>query len=96
MVFAVGEEIVWWDDGHGNGVDPDDPAARRYTGHIDAPHFHPADPSRVVAYSILRFGALGSYLTTIRPDHGHRPVRVEQSGGAQNGSAASVPEQPTG
>ncbi|MFF0544133.1 hypothetical protein ACFYTF_14985 [Nocardia thailandica] len=38
MAFEVGDEITWWSDGHGRGADPDDPAARRRSGIVDAVH----------------------------------------------------------
>lgn len=76
MGFEVGDEIVWWDDGHGRGADLDDPAARRCTGIVDAVHRHPADETWIVAYTVVQSNTLGRYLATIRPDHGHRPERV--------------------
>ncbi|MGW0640446.1 hypothetical protein [Nocardia salmonicida] len=76
MAFEVGDEIGWWDDGHGRGVEPDDPTARWFTGTVDSVCRHPADETRIVAYLVHRSSTLGSYLTTVRPDHGHRPERV--------------------
>lgn len=72
-MFEVGDEIAWWDDTHGRGIDPDDPAARRYTGVVTAVHPDPADPGRAVAYSVVCSGLLGEYMSTVRLDLGHRP-----------------------
>ncbi|MEV6064893.1 hypothetical protein AB0L62_33250 [Nocardia asteroides] len=78
MAFAAGEEIAWWDDGHGRGADPEAPGARRCTGIVDAVLYSPADPGRIVAYSVFRTSKLGRYVTTIRADLGHRPERVSK------------------
>lgn len=67
--FAVGDAIVWWDDGHGGGIDPAAPGAERRTGVVDSVHRHPKDPSRIVAYLVeCRGGVVSTYLTTARPD----------------------------
>ncbi|MDO3651164.1 hypothetical protein [Nocardia mangyaensis] len=79
MAFAPGDEIVWWDDGHGRGVDPDAPTARRCTGIVDAVLYSPAEQTRIVAYSVLRSNTMGRYLTTIRKDLGHRPELAERN-----------------
>lgn len=73
--IRVGDDILWWRGPGGRGTDPDDPAAKRSSGRVTAIHEHPADPGRVVAYSVVVIGALGEFLMTARPEH--HPRRVD-------------------
>ncbi|TCJ89960.1 hypothetical protein DFR71_6250 [Nocardia alba] len=45
VAFEVGDEICWWDDGHGRGGEPDDPTAQWFTGTVDSVCRHPAAPA---------------------------------------------------
>ncbi|WP_433635650.1 hypothetical protein [Nocardia sp. CA-120079] len=68
--FAPGDAVVWWADRDGRGLEPDHPDAIRRTGVVDSVHRH---DGRVVAYLVAcRGGVSGTYITTVRPDHGHR------------------------
>ena len=74
--LQAGERVVWWVDGHGRGLAPDHPDARRREGVIDQPIPHPLYPSMVIAYSVKCAGGVsGTYLVMLRPDHGHEPKR---------------------
>ena len=71
--FREGDEISWWDDGHGRGADPADPGAQHRTGVIRRVCWHPGGEAQVVALLVERQGPLGPYDSTVRPDRGHRP-----------------------
>lgn len=74
MVFEVGDPVVWWCDGHGRGLPAEHPDALRLTGTVDGVYFADADRRVVSAYLVTcRSGIAGTYLATVRPDHGHRP-----------------------
>ena len=72
--FGVGDEIAWWADRDGVGVEPDATDAVRRVGVVTTVHRHPEDAERVVAYSVACSGAMGEYSLTVREDYGHRPV----------------------
>ncbi|BCK58429.1 hypothetical protein [Nocardia wallacei] len=77
-MFAEGDVVAWWTDEHGRGVDPDQPGALRMEGTVLGAVRHP-QTRQVVAYHVRCVNNLGVvYLTTVRPDYGHQPVRVEQ------------------
>lgn len=76
--FRRGDSVVWWDDHHGRGLDPGHPDAVRLDGIIDTVCYSPADPDLIVAYLVARRGGVaGSYLVTVRPDHGHQLAHAE-------------------
>lgn len=70
--FEPGDPVAWWDDGHGRGAEPDHPGARRHSGVVAAVYRDPADDTRIAAYVVTCRGLTGSYLVTVRPDHGCR------------------------
>ena len=86
--IAVGDDIVWWCGPGGHGIAPGDQDATRYSGRVTAVHRHPADPARVVAYSVLLATALCEWLATARP--GHHPTRVDAAG---EGGVSDIPEE---
>ncbi|MFD0366320.1 hypothetical protein ACFQZZ_33210 [Nocardia sp. GCM10030253] len=71
--FDCGDEVVWWADSHGRGLPADHPDAVQRTGTVASVHRHPEDHARIVAYLVTcQGGAAGTYLATVRPDHGHQ------------------------
>ena len=86
-----GDTIGWWDDGHGHGADPGSEGALYRTGVVGQVCRHPADAQRVVALLVDCAGALGEYTAVVRPDHGHRPERVDDEGQAVDERGRQLP-----
>lgn len=75
--FEVGEQIVWWSDGHNGAGAPDDPDAKQRTGTVSSVHRHPEDENQIVAYLVkCRGGISGTYITTVRPEL-HHPAAAD-------------------
>lgn len=72
-----GDAISWWDDGHGRGAEPGTEGALHRTGVVGQACRDPRDPSTVVALLVDCEGPLGGYVTTVRPDRGHRPELID-------------------